>query len=144
MQIAKHVFRASIIGATCSTAKVEIVKSLGADLVIDYNKQNFENLPEKFDVVYDTIGQMERAVKALKEGGCVALIVGGPVDPPAFKFILTADGKYLMKLNPYLESGKVKPVIDPNGSFPFDKVKEAFSYLETNRVIGKVVINPIP
>lgn len=83
-------------------------------------------------------------MKVLKEGGCVALIVGGPVNPPAFKFILTANGEYLRKVNPYLESGKVKPVLDPNGPFPFDKVKEAFEYLETNHAIGKVVICPIP
>lgn len=49
-------FGASKIAATCSTAKLDIVKSLGADLVIDYNNHNFEDLPEKFDVVFDTIG----------------------------------------------------------------------------------------
>lgn len=89
-------------------------------------------------------GQTDRAVKALTESGRVVLIVGGPVDPPAFKFILTADGEYLRKLNPYLENGKVKPVLDPNGPFPFENVKEAFSYLESNHAIGKVVIYPIP
>lgn len=89
-------------------------------------------------------GQTDRAVEAVKEDGRVVLIVGGPVDPPAFKFILTANGEYLRTMNPYLESGKVKPVLHPNGPFPFDKVKEAFEYLETNRAIGKVVICPIP
>lgn len=145
IQVAKHVFGASKIGATCSTANLEIVKSLGADLVIEYGKQNFENLPEKFDVVYDTIGQSDRAVQAVKEGGCVLLIVEGPeVDPPTFKFKLTANGEYLKMLNPYLESGMVKPVLDPNGFFSFDEVKEAFSYLESDHVLGKVLIYPIP
>lgn len=57
MQLAKHVFGASKIAATSSTGKLEFLKSLGADVAIDYTKQNFEELPEKFDVVYDTVGK---------------------------------------------------------------------------------------
>lgn len=82
-------------------------------------------------------------MKAMKEGGKVVSIAGDGT-PPAIMFIVTSDGENLRKLNPYLESGKVKPLLDPNGPFPFDKVKEAFSYLETNRATGKVVIYPIP
>ncbi|KAL0296986.1 UNVERIFIED_CONTAM: 2-methylene-furan-3-one reductase [Sesamum radiatum] len=143
IQLAKQVFGASRIAATSSTQKLEFLKSLGADLVIDYTKDNFEDLPEKFDVVYDAVGQSDRAVKAVKEGGGVVTIFG-PVTPPAIGFVVTSNGEILKKLNPYLESGKVKPVLDPNGPFPFDKVNEAFSYLETNRATGKVVIYPIP
>ncbi|KAK4488831.1 hypothetical protein RD792_004621 [Penstemon davidsonii] len=143
IQLAKHVFGASKIAATSSTAKLEFLKSLGADLAIDYTKQNFEDLPEKFDVVFDTVGQSDRALKAMKEGGSVIVIVGAAT-PPGFSFVLTSDGEVLKKLNPYLESGIVKPVIDPKGPFPFDKVNEAFSYLETNRATGKVVIYPFP
>lgn len=55
-QLAKHVFGASKVAATCSTAKLEVVRKLGADLAIDYTKHNFEDLPEKFDIVYDTVG----------------------------------------------------------------------------------------
>ncbi|KAI3452740.1 hypothetical protein Pfo_009403 [Paulownia fortunei] len=144
IQLAKQVFGASKIAATSSTAKLDFLKSLGADLAIDYTKENFEDLPEKFDVVYDAVGQHDRAVKAVKEGGRVVVINGPPVPPPAFKFVLTSNGEFLKKLNPYLESGKVKPVLDPKGPFPFDKANEAFSYLETNRATGKVVIYPIP
>ncbi|KAL8532654.1 hypothetical protein ACS0TY_009021 [Phlomoides rotata] len=143
IQLAKHVFGASKIAATSSTAKLDFLKSLGADLAIDYTKHNFEELEEKFDVVYDAVGQSDRAVKAVKEGGKVVAIAGA-VTPPAFLFVVTSKGENLRKLNPYLESGKVKPLLDPNGPFPFDKVKEAFSYLETNRATGKVVIYPIP
>lgn len=57
MQLAKHVFGASKIAATSSTGKLEFLKSLGADVAIDYTKQNFEELPEKFDVVYDAVGK---------------------------------------------------------------------------------------
>ena len=57
-QLAKHVFGASKVAATSSTGKLELLKSLGADLAIDYTKENFEELPEKFDVVYDAVGKI--------------------------------------------------------------------------------------
>ncbi|CAA2986929.1 2-methylene-furan-3-one reductase-like [Olea europaea subsp. europaea] len=142
IQLAKQVFGASKIAATASTSKLEFLKSLGADLAIDYTKENFEDLPEKFDVVYDAVGQEDRALKVVKEGGSVLLIVGAKT-PTGFSFVLTSNGEMLKKLNPFLESGKVKPVLDPKGPFPFDKVNEAFAYLETNRATGKVVIYPI-
>lgn len=143
IQLAKQVFGASRVAATASTGKLEFLKSLGTDLAIDYTKENFEDLPEKFDVVYDAIGQCDRAVKAVKEGGSVVALTGA-VTPPGFRFVVTSNGEVLKKLNPYLESGKVKPVIDPKGPFPFSQLVEAFSYLETNRAVGKVVIYPIP
>ncbi|MED6143673.1 hypothetical protein PIB30_007971 [Stylosanthes scabra] len=143
IQLAKQVFGASRVAATSSTRNLELLKSLGADLAIDYTKENFEDLPEKFDVVYDAIGQCERAVKAVKEGGSVVALTGA-VTPPGFRFVVTSNGAVLRKLNPYLESGQVKPVVDPNGPFSFAQLAEAFSYLETNRATGKVVISPIP
>ncbi|KAL2559754.1 Quinone oxidoreductase-like protein [Forsythia ovata] len=142
IQLAKQVFGASKIAATASTGKLEFVKSLGADLAIDYTKVNFEDLPEKFDVVYDVVGEGDRAVKAVKEGGSVVYI-SCEATPPGFYFVLTSNGEMLKKLSPFLESGKVKPVLDPKGLFPFNKVNEAFAYLETNRATGKVVIFPI-
>ena len=57
MQVAKQVFGASRVAATSSTGKLELLKSLGADLAIDYTKENYEELDEKFDVVYDAIGK---------------------------------------------------------------------------------------
>ncbi|PON36664.1 Alcohol dehydrogenase superfamily, zinc-type [Parasponia andersonii] len=116
-QLAKHVFGASKVAAT---AKLDLLRSLGADLTIDYTKENVEDRQEKFDVVYDTVA------------------VGG------ISFALTSTASTLEKLEPYLESGKVKAVIDPKGAFPFSKTFEAFSYLETSRATGKVVIYPIP
>lgn len=58
MQLAKHVFGASKIATTCSTAKLDLVKDLGADLAIDYTKHNFEDLHEKFDFVFDAVGKI--------------------------------------------------------------------------------------
>ncbi|MED6134954.1 hypothetical protein PIB30_041766 [Stylosanthes scabra] len=114
--------------ATASTGKLELLRKLGANLSIDYTKENFEELPEKFDFVYDTVGQSERALKAVKEGGQVITITP-PVTPPATLFLLTSDGEVLEKLRPYLESGKVKAVLDPKNPLPFSKVIKAFAYL---------------
>ena len=79
----------------------------------------------------------------MKESGRVVTIAGA-VTVPAFKFIVTSNGAVLDKLKPFLESGKVKPIIDPKGIFPFSQTVEALSYVETGRVTGKVVIYPIP
>ncbi|KAJ7970858.1 2-methylene-furan-3-one reductase-like [Quillaja saponaria] len=142
VQLAKHVFGASKIAATSSTGKLDLLKSLGADLPIDYTKVKYEELPEKFDVVYDAVGETDRALKAVKEGGQVVTIVAP--HPPATLFLITSTGTILEKLRPYLESGKVKPLIDPKGLFSFSQAVEAFTYLDTNRATGKVVIYPIP
>ncbi|PWA74077.1 alcohol dehydrogenase superfamily, zinc-type [Artemisia annua] len=143
IQLAKHVFAASKIAATSSTGKLELLKSLGADVAIDYTKENFEDQPDKYDVVYDCVGQPEKAVKAVKDTG-IAVSITGPIPPPGFFFIVTSTGSTLSKLNPYLESGKVKVLVDPKGPYSFDKVNEAFTYLETHRATGKIVIYPIP
>ncbi|XP_076933288.1 2-methylene-furan-3-one reductase-like [Bidens hawaiensis] len=109
--LAKHVYGASKVAATSSTGKIELLKSLGADVAIDYKKENFEDLPDKYDDVYDAIGLPEKAVKAVNETG-VAVSITGPIPPPGFGFVLTSDGSILTKLNPYLESGKIKVIVD--------------------------------
>jgi len=143
IQLAKKIYGASKVAATASTKKIELLKSLGADVAIDYTKENFDELPDKYDVVFDAVGQGDKAVKVVKEGGSVVVLTGA-ITPPGFRFVVTSNGATLEKLNPYLESGKVKPLIDPTGPFPFTKVVEAFSYLETGRATGKVVISPVP
>jgi 2-methylene-furan-3-one reductase len=82
-------------------------------------------------------------VNAIKEGGKVVTILP-PGTPPAIPFVLTSDRAVLEKLQPYLESGKVKPILDTNSPFPFSETVEAYSYLNTNRTVGKIVIHPIP
>lgn len=88
-------------------------------------------------------GQGDKALKAVKEGGRVVGI-WGELSPPGFVFILTSNGAILTKLNPFIEEGKIKPLVDPKGPFPFSQVIEAFTYLESGRATGKVVIYPIP
>ncbi|KAL5725535.1 2-methylene-furan-3-one reductase [Ranunculus cassubicifolius] len=71
IQLAKEIFGASKIAATSSTRKLDFLKSLGVDLAIDYTKVIFEDLPDKYDVVFDAVGQCDKAVKVVKEGGSV-------------------------------------------------------------------------
>lgn len=56
VQMAKHLYGASEVVATTSTTKLKMVKSLGADTVLDYTKTKYENIMQKFDLVYDTVG----------------------------------------------------------------------------------------
>ena len=88
-------------------------------------------------------GDGANAAKAVKEGGAVLTIADHSAKPPVIAYGLIANGDNLAKLNPFLEEGKLKPVIDPKGAFPFSQVKEAFEYLETSRARGKLVIAPI-
>ncbi|KAL2335657.1 hypothetical protein Fmac_016870 [Flemingia macrophylla] len=109
IQLAKHVFGASKVAATASTAKLDFVRHR----------------------------ESGKELKAIKEGGKVLSIVP-PVSPPVIPFFVISDGGVLEKLQPYLESGKVKAVLDPKSPFPFSHTVEAFAHLKTNRVIGKV------
>ena len=93
--------------------------------------------------VYLCAGDAANAAKAVKEGGIVLTIVDHLAKPPVSFYGLTVHGDNLAKLNPFLEDGKLKPVLDPKGRFTFSQVKEAFEYLETSRVTGKIVIAPI-
>ncbi|XP_027180138.1 2-methylene-furan-3-one reductase-like [Coffea eugenioides] len=145
IQLAKHVFGASKVAATSSAGKLELLKTVGADLAIDYKNNKYEDLEEKFDVEFDTVGESSRGIKAVKEGGRVVTIwPAGPVVPPSFVFVVTSTGSVLSKLNPYIEEGKLKPVIDPKGPFPFSNAIEAFSHLQSGRATDKVAIYPIP
>ena len=79
-----------------------------------------------------------------KEDAPVIDITWPPSNPRAVYSGLTVSGKILEKLRPFLESGKLKAVIDPTGPYHFSDVIEAFRYLETGRARGKVVVSPFP
>jgi len=80
IQLAKHL--GAHVATTASTAKVDLAKSLGADLVIDYTKQAFETMLHDYDVVLDTVGgeTLDRSLRVLKPGGML-ISVAGPPDP---------------------------------------------------------------
>lgn len=56
-QVAKHVFKAAHVAATGSASKTEFLKSLGADKVIDYKSENYVEMPERYDIIFDTVGK---------------------------------------------------------------------------------------
>jgi alcohol dehydrogenase len=84
IQLAKHVFKAGLVVTTASKGeKEEICKQLGADVVVDYKSENFEelygdNTANKFDVCFDTTAESLRMVKIIKEGGKIISIAGNP------------------------------------------------------------------
>jgi len=80
IQLAKHV--GATVATTTSTANVDLVKSLGADIVIDYKKEDFENVLHDYDVVLNSLGKdtLEKSLQVLKPGGRL-ISISGPPDP---------------------------------------------------------------
>jgi NADPH:quinone reductase-like Zn-dependent oxidoreductase len=128
VQLAKS-FGAEVTGV-CSTANLEMVKSLGADHVIDYKKENFAENSEVYDVIFDAVGKISRSFskEALKEKGTY-LSVTSPTSEKT---------EYLMFLRERIEVGEIKPFIDRR--YPLEQVSEAHQYAETGRKRGNVVI----
>ncbi|GLJ46175.1 hypothetical protein SUGI_0972630 [Cryptomeria japonica] len=143
IQLAKHFFEASRIVSTSSAGKAEFVKSLGADMVVDYTKQSYEQIDEKFDFVFDTIGESFKSHVVAKEGSKVVDIASFPPHPRAMNVTVKPQGRNLERLGEYIESGKVKALIDPKSPYGFSEVVEAFKYLESERARGKIIIYPI-
>lgn len=80
IQLAKHL--GTTVATTTSTANVDLVKSLGADVVVDYKKDNFENVLQGYDVVLNSLGKdtLEKSLRVLKPGGKL-ISISGPPDP---------------------------------------------------------------
>ncbi|CAN7535289.1 NADP-dependent oxidoreductase [Rhizobium rhizogenes] len=80
IQLAKHL--GATVATTTSTANVDLVKSLGADVVVDYKKDNFENVLQGYDVVLNSLGKdtLEKSLRVLKPGGKL-ISISGPPDP---------------------------------------------------------------
>ncbi|XP_073042406.1 2-methylene-furan-3-one reductase-like [Primulina eburnea] len=142
VQLAKHVYRACLVGASSSGGKLDFVKALGADKVVDYTKTRYREIQDKYDLVIDTIGDSTNSYVVGKEYAPIVDITWPPSNPRAIHSSLKVSGEILERLNPFLECGKVKAVIDPNGPYHLCDVSKAFEYLETGRAKGKVVISP--
>ena len=150
MQLARH-FGADVTGV-CSTANMELVRSLGANHVIDYTKEDFTGNGETYDIIVDTAGTapFSRSKDSLKERGRLLLVLGGLPDmlrvpwvsmtsskkviagPAAWR---AEDLRFLAKL---AEAGEFRPVIDRR--YPFEQIAEAHRYVDTGRKKGNVVI----
>ncbi|SMX25454.1 NADP-dependent oxidoreductase [Boseongicola aestuarii] len=146
IQIAKHF--GAFVATTTSGKNADLVKDLGADLVIDYTTQTFEDELSDYDLVVDTMGgeTLERSFKVLKKGGTIVSVKGQDTDGLAAKygvnfewFFMWPDGEMLAELGKLLSDGTVKTVID--SSYPMDQSAEAFDRLATGRAKGKIVVS---
>jgi NADPH:quinone reductase-like Zn-dependent oxidoreductase len=156
VQLAKY-FGAEVTGV-CRTRNLELVRSIGADNVIDYTKEDFSNASQKYDMIIDNVANRSAVnlKRALNPNG-ICVIVGFSSLSRMFQHMLLdplvsmignkkIDGLGTAKLNKkdldflrkLLETSKIKPVIDR--SYPLNEVPEAIRYLEEGHARGKVVI----
>ena len=131
VQLASRHFGADVTGV-CSTANLEMIKSLGAGQTIDYTCQDFAESGTTYDVVFDAVGKLSPAQgkKALKPGG-VYLNVHADSDGGDTLANLLA-------LKEIIEAGHLKPVIDR--VYPFEQIVEAHRYVEQGHKKGNVAI----
>jgi NADPH2:quinone reductase len=149
VQLANY-FGAEVTGV-CSTANLELVKSLGADKVIDYTQEDFTQNGETYDVVFDTVGKSSfaRCKDLLKKNGCYLPTTG------LFNYALTGwtsliGGKKVLSgmsveknealifIKELIEAGEIKPVIDRR--YPMEQAIEAHRYVDKGHKKGNVVI----
>ena len=150
VQIAKH-FGAEVTGV-CSTANAELVRSIGADRVIDYTKEDFASERGAYDVVVDTVGTApwSRSAPALKDGGRLLLVLSGMGDMLRAPWVALTGSKriiagpvsarveqleYIARL---AEAGEYVPVIDR--VYELEQTVEAHRYVDTGRKRGNVVV----
>jgi NADPH:quinone reductase-like Zn-dependent oxidoreductase len=158
VQIAK-VFGAEVTGV-CSTRNLDLIRSIGAHRVIDYTQEDFTRSGQRYDLIFDTVGNhsLSDCRRALTAKGTLVL-VGGPnkgrwlgpltgmlkaaawsrfVSQKLLPFLAHLNKDDLMVMRELLEAGKVVPVIDR--AYPLSDVPDAIRYLEEGHARGKVVI----
>jgi NADPH:quinone reductase-like Zn-dependent oxidoreductase len=148
------------VTAVCSTAKVDMVRSLGADRVIDYTHEDFSQGEQRYRVILDVGGNasLSRLRRVLAPMGTLvivggegggrwlggndrqlrALLVSRFVDQKLTTFVCSENHADLIVLKELIEAGKITPVIDR--TYPLTEVPEAIRYLEQGHARGKVVI----
>ena len=157
VQIAKA-FGAEVTAVT-STRNVDMVRSIGADHVVDYNREDFTRSRERYDLIFDIGGNrsLSRTRRVLTPDGTLVLVapgrgqwigpivrVFGAVVTTRFRrqrvrpFLAPVSRDNLLVLKELIEAGKVTPVIDR--TYPFDEIPDAVRHVERGHVGGKVVI----
>jgi NADPH:quinone reductase-like Zn-dependent oxidoreductase len=129
IQLAKH-FGADVTGV-CSTANVDMVKSLGADHVIDYTKEDFSSRAEQYDIIFDTVAKFPKSQysKALAPEGTYVSMAR----------LSTKEGmENLVFIKELIEAGEIKAVIDR--CYPLEDIVEAHRYVDAGHKKGNVVI----
>jgi len=146
VQLAKY-FGAEVTGV-CSTTNIEMVKSLGADKVIDYTKDDFTKSSQTYDVIFDAVRKtsFSRCKSSLKQRG-IYITVDWPLITALWNSIagnrkvvfgIAKKIEDLTFLRELIEAGKLKSVIDR--SYPLEQAAEAHRYVETGHKKGNVVI----
>lgn len=151
VQLARH-FGAEVIGV-CSAANQELVRSLGANAVIDYAREDFAAARMAYDVILDTVAgkaDFNRCKRALRPGGRYLAVAGGLREMGQMAWTaLAGDTKVLcgspaetradlLVLKELLESGAIRPVIDRR--YPLERIVEAHQYVDQGHKRGSVVI----
>jgi len=162
------------VATTCSARNESLVRSVGADEVIDYRTQKFEEILEDYDYVLDAIGgeTRERSFRVLRRGGRLATMIGGfpaaaKKHGPALGALVALGGLVSLSLRgPLIHGVSIHHVLrdsdarllDPitalieagkirpviDRVLPLDAIAEAHRYIETGRARGKIVIDPWP
>jgi len=151
VQLARY-FKAEVTGV-CSTGNLELVKTLGADRVIDYTREDFTKSNEAYDIIFDTVGKstFSGCQDSLKENGRYLITVGGLMNYVLMLWTSMVGGKRLicgmsiektkslMFLKELVEAGIIEPVID--SCYPMEQIAEAHRYVEKGHKKGNVVIS---
>lgn len=151
VQIAKA-FGATVTGV-CSAANIALVKSLGADKVIDYTREDFTQNGETYDVIFDTVNAIavSRSLKSLNKNGIMILSAAGMSEMLQGIWITLTNSKKVITgvishtasdinfLKELIEAGKLKPVMDR--TYSLEQIAEAHAYAEKGHKKGNVGIS---
>ncbi|MFH0879409.1 MAG: NAD(P)-dependent alcohol dehydrogenase [Lentisphaerota bacterium] len=132
VQLAKAMW--AEVSGVCSSANLEMVKSLGADKVIDYTTTDFTGNGERYDVIFDAVGKLSRS-----------LVKGSLTKTGKYLNVLTDSGTSmkmhaadLNTLKEYIEAGKLRSVIDRR--YPLEQIVEAHRYVDQGHKKGNVIV----
>src|ERR1043166_2295618 len=133
--------------ATASTANQDLLKQLGADVAIDYTKQNFENIAKDVDVVHDSIGKdtLARSYGVVKKGGTIVSLVARP-DPAELEkhgirgeaFSVDPNSDELSEIGKLIDDKKISVIVSQ--TFPLSEARKAQEQVATGHTRGKIVL----